>query len=768
MNNLGDLNNGLMLPFVTGIVCGGGDFADQWERNSFGEKWLTTGTPTQVRGGIGFIGPSEHDTKTPFNNCNFEGIYQGITNEDITNCAEIMLRGKMEMYLNYPRCHEWGNALNSDQFYFYTYNLLGDPTLDIWVDTPKNMTVDHLDQLNTGETYFEVMVTPIELVDKNDFYVTITKDGASYGCSTTNSEGKAYFETDLEAGDYTITTSKKGFKPVISQLEVISSETVKLLNPTFTGNLTSGGTGTFNFELESSFSSNLSNVEVELSGSENITITTPVQNIGVLEPSNSVDLDYEFNINNGWSYGAYADFIITVTSDNEEVKHFKSLELDLPELTFVQATSAKDVILNQNQVNDIYISLKNIGVAETGSFETNLTSADSIVTITQASASFNNISANTTAPSLTAYSIEVDNVDDGTPVDFVLEILKNTEKISEVQFTLTIGEVNETTPTFSDYGYVAYESRDLGYENTPTYDWTELHPSLGTTIWGDYFTWDGYSKLLNLPFDFQYYGETYDKITISSLGYISMGDDKRIFFRNRTIPSGNGVQNMIAPFWDYLHKFAGVIYYNYDNTNHTFTVEWYDVKNHATLQGKTFQVILYDPEHYPTSNGDGLIKFQYKNIQNDDTEGNYATVGIENKTQDEGLLITFSDFYPETVHELANETAILFAPGYNHITGIDDVVISSTELIGNYPNPFNPETKIQFKLAENSDNVSLKVYNIKGDLVKTLYKGKLGKGIHSFNWNGTDNFGKSISSGLYFCNLKVSETTFITKMILTK
>ena len=90
INNLNyNIHNGDKLPLVTSIVCAGGDFAVQ---NCFGEVWLQTGTPTNPKGAIGFIGPSEHDTKTWFNNANDLGIYQGFTQEGINQCAAMMLQ----------------------------------------------------------------------------------------------------------------------------------------------------------------------------------------------------------------------------------------------------------------------------------------------------------------------------------------------------------------------------------------------------------------------------------------------------------------------------------------------------------------------------------------------------------------------------------------------------------------------------------------------------------------------------------------------------
>lgn len=86
----------------------------------------------------------------------------------------------------------------------------------------------------------------------------------------------------------------------------------------------------------------------------------------------------------------------------------------------------------------------------------------------------------------------------------------------------------------------------------------------------------------------------------------------------------------------------------------------------------------------------------------------------------------------------------------------------------NYPNPFNPSTNISFNLAKNS-HVELAIYNIKGQLVKTLVNGQKNAGTHIVNWNGKDESGKDTSSGIYFYKISTDKNfTSIRKMILLR
>lgn len=89
-------------------------------------------------------------------------------------------------------------------------------------------------------------------------------------------------------------------------------------------------------------------------------------------------------------------------------------------------------------------------------------------------------------------------------------------------------------------------------------------------------------------------------------------------------------------------------------------------------------------------------------------------------------------------------------------------------LSGNYPNPFNPETKIVFSIPEDS-KVNLSIYNIRGQKVRTLVNTKLEKGFHEIIWNSKDNNRKSVASGVYFYKFDVNgKTKGVKKMLLLK
>lgn len=94
-------------------------------------------------------------------------------------------------------------------------------------------------------------------------------------------------------------------------------------------------------------------------------------------------------------------------------------------------------------------------------------------------------------------------------------------------------------------------------------------------------------------------------------------------------------------------------------------------------------------------------------------------------------------------------------------------IAAKFELFGNYPNPFNPTTSIKFATEKFSD-VNLTIYSILGEEVATIHSGKLAAGTYTMSWNGKNNFGNAVPSGMYFYKVKSDNRTLTGKMLLLK
>ncbi len=98
----------------------------------------------------------------------------------------------------------------------------------------------------------------------------------------------------------------------------------------------------------------------------------------------------------------------------------------------------------------------------------------------------------------------------------------------------------------------------------------------------------------------------------------------------------------------------------------------------------------------------------------------------------------------------------------------ENVTVLQNHELNNYPNPFNPTTTISFSV-KNECKIEISIYNIKGQKVKQLVSDQLLAGQHSIIWNGEDNAGKKVGSGVYLYKLNVNgKTETIKKCLLMK
>ena len=101
-----------------------------------------------------------------------------------------------------------------------------------------------------------------------------------------------------------------------------------------------------------------------------------------------------------------------------------------------------------------------------------------------------------------------------------------------------------------------------------------------------------------------------------------------------------------------------------------------------------------------------------------------------------------------------------------------DAVPSETTLSANYPNPFNPETWIPYQLSNTSD-VKITIYDTRGTVVRQLELGHQPAGYYTNRsraayWDGRNDFGERVSSGLYFYQLKTDNMSLLRKMVILK
>jgi len=139
----------------------------------------------------------------------------------------------------------------------------------------------------------------------------------------------------------------------------------------------------------------------------------------------------------------------------------------------------------------------------------------------------------------------------------------------------------------------------------------------------------------------------------------------------------------------------------------------------------------------------------------------YTYLIMEENGDRSGFVGNMADLKPKSWEEFEHNQEELLAKLFEYPESqpqdnqSDNSLPEYPVLYGNYPNPFNPTTIISFSIPKESE-VELTIYNVKGQRVKTLLTSNFKRGNHTVIWNGDDESGKIVSSGIYFYNLIVN------------
>jgi hypothetical protein len=365
-----------------------------------------------------------------------------------------------------------------------------------------------------------------------------------------------------------------------------------------------------------------------------------------------------------------------------------------------------------------------------------------------------------------------------------------------------------------------YTWTDKNLEDGFDYSWVDIKER-GTQIGTNGDDDEDYG-FFELNFSFPFYGNQFDSLRIASDGWMSFSPfppcymDTFSCYTNKELPWMWGPYNLIAPLWDNLKlKDSSKIYY-YSN-NDSAIISYLNLKRFSQTGGGpyTFQTIL-------TKNGE--ITFQYHRV-NDTLYS--ATVGIQNQDGTDGLEIFCNQKYLEdslwirirpswvsvdsmwgTIQPGEGKTLNLTFDRLSYPRGIyhANLIIDSWDknhnldtiripltlcidtttsvdfdedqkptafvLFQNYPNPFNPITVIRFNVQDSKFKIpiytTLKIYNILGQKVRTLVDEPKRAGSHEVIWDGKDDKGKDVASGLYFYQLTAGDYKETKEMILIR
>jgi len=326
------------------------------------------------------------------------------------------------------------------------------------------------------------------------------------------------------------------------------------------------------------------------------------------------------------------------------------------------------------------------------------------------------------------------------------------------------------------------------YDDTIPFQWTEIN-TIGTALlreqfsasWGSPDTDDGSAGPIYMGMSFNFYDQTFDSINIGVNGQCSFTDPIDWITTagyGLTIP-GMGWDNILCPLAADImaaeaypnapyNTATGTIYYYHDAAANLFIIEYEKLTNHHYVVNNacvdttvTFQVIL--------DGNDGSIYFYYKDQGlADHVAAERATIGIQ-PSKDGTLGV---QYYGGNVPEggfPTDEMGIKFFRRTGTSVELDQAAQPlAYKLRQNFPNPFNPTTTIQFSLKDHGF-VSLQIFNILGQEVRTLISENMEAGLHQIQWDGRNDSNIRVPSGIYFYKLKAKDAYSQTrKMLLLK
>jgi len=218
-----------------------------------------------------------------------------------------------------------------------------------------------------------------------------------------------------------------------------------------------------------------------------------------------------------------------------------------------------------------------------------------------------------------------------------------------------------------------------------------------------------------------------------------------------------------------------------DETSHNIFMERYDLQGNTIWDDVTIQNNNYFNRLKATKLGENFLISWCTNF--DETTRSYMMRMIDSNGNPIQSNLVYDDFLITSErrdYQIASVTdtdaSILFKRGYDvgsettfffsglvtYQVNISDVPITEGEIVNNikyqlsnYPNPFNPSTEINFQLSDFSefDSAEIEIYNLKGQKIKHY---PILNNHSSITWDGTDQVGKAVSSGVYFYKLKVN------------
>lgn len=770
----------------------------------FGESWLRA----ENKGGIIYIGGTNSTYwdedywwsvgakgsatgSAPAYDGDALGAYDAVfheNNEDFTDWAGSA--GSMVVMGNLAVVQ--GNSTRID-YYWEIYSIMGDPSLTPYMGIPQENTMLPPETFFLGWDSMEIIADPYS-------YVAVSMNSELHGAGLVGESGS--LELDItpfdEPGTAQIVVTRSMRKPLIANIAVIPNEgpyvTVSQITVADDNGIAEAGE-TIAMDLT------FSNVGVMAAENLSVTIATESPWIYISEPETTItDISpadeltvssiFTAHIDQGTPDQHIAEFIITVSDGENEWVSTRNLTINAPDVV-INSVSFFDPnnngIFEGGETITITLNITNSGhmAVESGTLDLILNS--DMASLPNNSFMIPGINIGGNIP-LSFDVVLAAEIEEGVVIPLGVALNMGAQMINH-SVLIPIGAVMEG---FESGGFDTFP-----WVNNSSQPWTvvstEAHSGNNSVRSGAIS--DNSSTTLQVTMDVDSEGElSFWRKVSSEANY----DLLKFYIDGEEMASWSGTLNWSEfsyPVSAGTHTFKWS-YLKDINTTGGSDAAWIDdirfpaIGNSEIPMAYTTTEEIEFPEVYP--NTTVSAEFVLRNLGTAALEGSISIptefdlslMGQElpddyfySVAPGVSMVFTLSFTADDLVEDINDEIIIITNdPDLPMITiPITLIAVSNADLVnpavtalkGNFPNPFNPTTSIRFSLKE-SARVKLNIYNLKGQLIKSLVNHEMSAGNHQILWDGKDNRGASVASGIYLYRMQTKDYQSTAKMMLMK
>lgn len=775
-SDINNLTNTNMLPHIVSVACVNGNFVGN---TCFAEAWMratdNNGDPT---GAVTIYASTINQSWAPPMSAQDE-ITDLLVAESKNTIGGLYYSGSCLMI------DEYGSA--GEEMY-HTWHIFGDPSLQVRSAEPTAFVIP--DEINMLVGMSEVSFN----IGEADARVSVTANGEILSSTISDSNGDVMItfpEPVASVGDLNVTIT--GFNKVTTEtvISVIPAEGPYIVVDNFS--VIDGNNNTIEYAETIDMNLTFGNVGVQTAASCSAEISTEdmyvniLQNsseIGDIEPESAVEAESSFQIvispDVPDQHMAAIDVVITSGEETWETSFNITINAPVPMITnyVISEDDNNNGILDPGETANLSIAIANNGHADITGISTQLITDNDLISISYFVTEIPSISAG--GEELAMYELEADSsIELGTVFtlgmyaqseyfDFHTSINSSigfvTEGFESQDFNTFDWQFSGANWLISDDSYAgnfSAQSDDIDDQETTSMSITIDNPSAAEVSFARKVSsengWDFYKFYINGEEMESLSGEvSWETVSFD----IPAGTVELVWEYNKDYVYSSGsdciwIDEVVFPgvgSLDYPIIFASEDEIDFGQVNIGETEEaMFTIVNFGN---ETLSGTITTPENFTVSSNRNEVEYEiaagesqdfmllFEAEEDGNTEG---VVSITSNDQDLEIMVsaTLTDYEDDNVSALV------------------------TNLAGNYPNPFNPTTSINFAMAE-AGKVQIDVYNILGQKVKSLVNNHMEAGNHQVVWNGKDNANSPVASGVYFYKMKTGRYTSTKKMLMLK